>query len=164
MAGVTLYTIDKAIDICEWIAKGKSLNSYCEQENTPALSTIYKWLIEQDQFSKLYTRAREDQADTLADQIIDIADDSEKDFVDAGLGENDNGTPIVKLFNSEHVQRSKLRVEARKWVAAKLKPRKYGDKITQAVEGNLNITVDPIKLLLEQVEGTALKPSDKNVV
>lgn len=122
------YSQELAIEICEWISQGKSLKKYCESHPvTPSM--VYRWLLNFEEFREIYTRAREDQADSLADEIIDIADDSENDFIDAGIGEKDDGTPIAKMFNSEHVQRSKLRVEARKWIAAKLKPRKYGDNL-----------------------------------
>lgn len=91
--------------ICEAIADGKSLRSICKQDDMPTTSTVCKWLSLVPSFAEQYTRAREMQADALADEITDIADEI-------------TGDP----------QRDRLRVEARKWVAAKLKPRKYGDK------------------------------------
>lgn len=77
-----------------------------------------------------YTRAREDQADTLADEILDIADEKIDDFI---IDEEGNKRP-----NPDTVQRSKLRVEARKWIAAKLKPKKYGEKIDHNIGGQAN--------------------------
>lgn len=91
--------------ICELIADGKSLRSICRQDEMPTTSTVCKWLSLVPSFAEQYTRAREMQADALADEITDIADEV-------------TGDP----------QRDRLRVEARKWVASKLKPRKYGDK------------------------------------
>lgn len=91
--------------ICEAIADGKSLRSICKQSNMPTTSTVCKWLSVVPSFAEQYTRAREMQADALADEITDIADET-------------TGDP----------QRDRLRVEARKWVAAKLKPRKYGER------------------------------------
>jgi phenylpyruvate tautomerase PptA (4-oxalocrotonate tautomerase family) len=91
--------------ICELIADGKSLRSICRQDNMPTTSTVCKWLSLVPSFAEQYTRAREMQADALADEITDIADEV-------------TGDP----------QRDRLRVEARKWVASKLKPRKYGDR------------------------------------
>jgi hypothetical protein len=87
-------------------------------EHVPAASTIFKWLTENEDFAEQYARAREAQADTLADEILDIADDGSNDY----MGED-------KAYDGDAVQRSKLRVDARKWVAAKLKPKKYGDKL-----------------------------------
>jgi hypothetical protein len=74
-----------------------------------------------------YTRAREAQADYLADEIISISDHSEEDH--------------TAFTGANVVQRDKLRVEARKWIAAKLKPKKYGDKVE--VESNVNIKTLP---------------------
>lgn len=107
---------------------GESLKSITAGEDMPDRSTVYRWLLAHEGFRDIYTRAREDQADTLADEIIDIADDSANDLM---VGEN--GDEVV---NRENVNRARLRVDARKWVAAKLKPRKYGDstKITGDAE------------------------------
>src|SRR3546814_4173198 len=65
-----------------------------------------------------YARARDNQADTLADEILDIADDGSNDYV----GEDEK-------YNGDAVARSRLRVDARKWLAGKLAPKKYGEKI-----------------------------------
>jgi hypothetical protein len=71
--------------------------------DTPGYTTIYKWLREHVAFAEQYARAREDQADTYADQMAYIAD------------------------TDEDVQRAKLKIDTMKWVASKLKPKKYGD-------------------------------------
>jgi hypothetical protein len=120
----------------------------------PHVSTVYRWIAANDTFRDMYARAREDQADTLADQIIDISDDSTNDFVDAGVGENADGSPIATSFNSEHVQRAKLRVDARKWVAAKLKPKKYGDKLSTEHTGADGGPIEMIK----KIERVLIKP------
>lgn len=79
----------------------------------PHPGTICRWLADprNDVFREQYARAREAQAEFYADELIDIADDS--------------GTASKPV----DVNRSRLRVDARKWVAAKLLPRKYGDKM-----------------------------------
>jgi len=71
----------------------------------------------------MYDRAREEQAETLADEIIAIADETHQDYI-----EDKDGNERV---NGEAIQRSRLKVDARKWVASKLKPRKYGERIHQ---------------------------------
>lgn len=123
MSGKTKFTDDAASAICERIALGESLRSICTDESMPAQSTVFKWLMDQPQFSEQYTRAREMQADTLFDDILEISDDARNDWMER-RGEDDAGW----VANGEHIQRSKLRVEARKWMAGKLKPKKYGDK------------------------------------
>lgn len=131
------YTAEIADAICERLVMGQSLNSICQSDDMPALSTVYKWLRERNEFSENYARAREDQADTYAEEIIDIADDSGGDAVI----EMRDGKPFA-VFDGEAVQRARLRVDSRKWVAAKLKPRTYGDKLDTHHTGNVNLIVE----------------------
>lgn len=120
------------------LAEGKSLVSICQLDSMPSTVTVYSWLQKHEEFLNIYTRAREDQADTLADQIIDIADDGKGDVK---LDKEGN-----EKTDAENVQRSRLRVEARKWVAAKLKPKKYGDKVQTEISGELNLGFHEILL------------------
>jgi len=119
-----------ADDICAQLAIGKSLRNICQPESMPAVSSVYKWLRENDDFSNQYARAREDQADYLADEIIEIADDGRNDFM-----EDDEGNMVV---DHEHIQRSRLRVDARKFLASKLKPKKYGDSTMLKHSGQID--------------------------
>lgn len=114
------FTQEVADAICAELAEGKSLRSVCKAEEMPCIRTVFTWMRTYPEFLQQYARAKEESADALADEILDIADDSARDFVS---GENG------PVFNSEHVQRSRLRVDTRKWIASKLKPKKYGDKV-----------------------------------
>ena len=111
------YSDEIADAICEKLSEGQSLRKICLSEDVPDKATVFRWLASNQQFRDQYARAREAQADALADEIIDIADDGSNDF----LGEDEK-------YNGDAVARSKLRVDARKWVAAKLKPKVYGEK------------------------------------
>lgn len=126
MAGVSTYTDEIANEICSRLVDGKSLKKICEMEDMPSKATVFKWLSENEVFSDKYARARESQADTLADEIIDIADDGENDTY-----EDDEGNVRT---NQDVIARSRLRVDARKWIASKLKPKKYGDKIQTDIQ------------------------------
>lgn len=114
MARPTVYSGDVADAICEMIASGKSVRTICAEDNFPSMSTVFKWLRENEEFSQQYVRAREVQADTLFDEVLSIADqyDSAADKLDV-----------------DHIQRARLRIDARKWMASKLQPKKYGDKL-----------------------------------
>lgn len=85
---------------------------------------FYNWLNGNEERLQAYTRARERQADFLADEIIEISNDSTGDkktiYKDGAL---------IEVEDKEFASRSKLKVDARKWIASKLKPKKYGDKI-----------------------------------
>ena len=114
-----LKLIGIAAVICTRISCGESLRQICMEERMPVHSTIYLWLLQNKQFSDNYTRAREEQADTLADEIQAIADEPPQEIID------DKG---VSRTDSGWVTWQKNRVDARKWVAAKLKPKKYGER------------------------------------
>lgn len=108
-----------------------------EHGKFPGYSTIFSWLkAEEDgkspgELIDLYARAKEYQADYMADEILDIADDARNDWMEK---RGANGETYETL-NSEHVQRSRLRIDSRKWLAGKLRPRMYGDKIQQEISG-----------------------------
>lgn len=116
------FTQEVADLICAGLMEGYSLRKICASDEMPACSTVYKWLIENQSFSEQYTRAREVQADVMADEIIDISDDGSNDTY-----EDDDGH---KKTDYDVIARSRLRVDSRKWIASKLKPKKYGDKVT----------------------------------
>lgn len=104
----TDYTKDMADKICEKISGGLSLRAICAEAGMPARGTVYRWLIENADFQDQYTRARDKQADYFAEEIIEIADNAEAE--------------------SAAVAKAKLQIDARKWAASKIAPKKYGDK------------------------------------
>lgn len=115
------YTEELGDEICERLADGESLRRICLSDHMPSKSAVFRWLAANEEFRNRYARAREAQADTMADEILDIADDGTNDYMETPEG--------GERYNGDAIQRSKLRVDARKWVAAKLKPKVYGDKI-----------------------------------
>jgi hypothetical protein len=131
----TDYTLDLADKICERLAAGESMRSVSRDEEMPASATMFRWLREKPEFKEQYEVAKEECADMYAEEIIEIADDSANDYIDVT---DENGATGATRLNSEHVQRSRLRVDSRKWVASKLKPKKYGDKIQQEFTGKVD--------------------------
>lgn len=115
--------------ICTAIAAGNSLRAICERPDMPAISMVMRWLADDDraEFREQYARAREAQADTLAEQMLQIADDGTND-----TQVDDEGNVRI---DHDHIARSRLRVDTRKWLASKLAPKKYGDKITNEHTG-----------------------------
>ncbi|WP_192878862.1 terminase small subunit protein [Sphingopyxis lindanitolerans] len=115
--------------ICERMIEGDSLRAICAAVDMPSVSTVFRWLSEDTvqaaELREQYARAREGQADAIFDEILQIADDGRNDYVERLRSDGEKDT----VFDAEHVQRSKLRVDARKWVASKLAPKKYGDDI-----------------------------------
>lgn len=139
----TLYTKDLSDAICARLAKGESMRSISRDADMPVTTTLFRWLRENPEFKQQYETAKEESADCLAEELVEIADDGRNDWIET----NDPDNPGYK-YNGEHVQRSRLRVDARKWIASKLKPKKYGEKISQEhiINGELKTTVDASKL------------------
>ncbi len=131
MARPSTYSKEVILKLCDLIAtSSKGLRSICEEnKELPSVSTIMNWLSDssKEEFLEQYTRARVCQAEFMADEIIEIADDSSRDSVI-----NEEGQ---KSFNSEFAARSRLRIDARKWKAAHLAPKKYGDKLDLTTKG-----------------------------
>lgn len=98
----------------------------------PEKRTVLKWLATLPEFVTQYAHAREAQADAYADEIADIADDATNDWMEK-FGKD--GTAIGYQVDQEAINRSRLRVDARKWIASKLKPKKYGEKISTELTG-----------------------------
>jgi len=121
------FSAELADRICEEIANGRSLRAICSDPSMPGKATVFRWLAQEEGFRDQYARAREAQADALADEILDIADDGANDtYVDEDGRER---------TNTDVIARSRLRVDARKWIAAKLKPKVYGDKLATELSG-----------------------------
>lgn len=133
------YTQEVADAICERLSDGESLRAICRDDAMPAQSTVFKWLADNDAFAEQYARTREAQAIHMADEILSIADEectmirrskhggSEKDA--------DEEDMVEVVFDPTAVARNRLRVDARKWLAAKMAPKKYGDKVQTELTG-----------------------------
>jgi hypothetical protein len=165
----SVYTTELAEAICARLAEGESLRKICEDDGMPDKATVLRWLAQDKHFTfrDQYARARELQADLLADEIIEIADDCSKDIK---LVAGKDGGPPVESVNHENIQRSRLRVDARKWTAARLAPKRYGDRLineqsgpdgkpiqTQAVPAP---TPEQIRADLREIYGAAAVPDE----
>ncbi len=105
------YTQETADIICERVAMGVSLHRICADETMPPEQTVYRWLNDFEAFRENYERARDRRADRFADEIIEIVDEE------------------------DDPARARGRMDARKWAASKLQPKKYGDKVTNEHTG-----------------------------
>ena len=106
------YSDELASEICRLLSEGESLRKICERDDMPARSTVNKWLARNKAFADQYARARERQADYYADEMVYLAD------------------------TAEDVNKARLQIDTRKWVAAKLLPKKYNDRlVTEHVAG-----------------------------
>lgn len=128
----SVYTEKVATLICERLANGEGLRSACRGENMPHPSTVIGWVVQdREGFSKRYAEAKDIAIQIMAEDIIDIADDTSRD--------TKHGPDGQELPNSEWISRSRLRVDTRKWLLSKLIPKKYGDKIDHNVSGSITV-------------------------
>lgn len=143
--------------ICERLADGESLRKICQPEQGfPSRPTFFKWLADNEAFANQYRDAREAQADALFDETLDIADETKEDYI---LRLNHNGPLAGWEVNGEAIARSKLRIDARRWMASKLRPKKYSDQIK--VDQTVSVSAD-LGSLLERIAtgGQRLTQSD----
>lgn len=120
--GKTIYDKEKLKPlILEAIRMGNSLQKICKQEGMPNINTVMDWVDEDKDYAVQYARAREIRADKLFEEILTIADSKPDDK----MVDKDWNTVI----DSSAVQRNRLQVDARKWILAKMSPKKYGDKL-----------------------------------
>jgi hypothetical protein len=106
-------------DILSEIEQGNSLISILRRKEFPSTATFYQWLEADEDKAKRYVRACEIRADVIFEDIIDIADHSDEDH-----------TPYT---GANVVQRDRLKIDARKWIVAKLHPKKYSDRVYQDI-------------------------------
>ena len=139
------YTEHMGNLICIRLAEGESLNKICKDEGMPDKATVFRWLGAEASFCDKYARARELQAETQFDELIDIVDQPPElnHVVDK------NGELVEVKFDSSYVQWMKLRVDTRKWTAARMAPKKYAEykqpeeKVdTMVIDGEIKNVMD----------------------
>jgi len=112
-----VFMEDIADKVLDRLSNGESLRSICQDADMPDGSTVRKWISRNPDFARQYAIAREEQADSLFDETIHIAD------------------AVPKGAANEDIQRARLQIDTRKWVAGKLRPKKYGDLLKHELTG-----------------------------
>lgn len=138
------YTKELADKICERLSYGRGLRSICRDKDISIKeSTVRAWCVKDiSGFYAQYTRARKAGLDAWVDDIIEIADDGTNDYYEDSKGN--------LKFDQENVNRSRLRIESRKWIMSKLNPEKYGDSQKLEHGGSVGITGNGLLSLLEE--------------
>lgn len=115
MSRPSTYTDEIAETICERIAHGEALTKICEDKGIPAYKTVLRWRRDNEIFAKMFRAAKEDQADTLADRLLSVIDQVENKSLDPHQG--------------------RVMIDGLRWIAARLRPQSYGDRIHQEHSG-----------------------------
>ena len=135
----TKYSQALVDKVCDGIIEGNSMRTVCKPDDMPAPSTIFLWLRTHKEFSEQYARACEERTEAMSEDILDIADDGTNDWVTV---DTENGS--YEKLNGEALQRSRLRVDTRKWLMSKMKPKKYGDKLDLSSESTVVHTYEDL--------------------
>jgi|SRR5882672_6994768 len=144
-----IFTQAIADRICELLREGKSLRSICRLEGMPHRETVLIWASDPkhpaySSFSVQYACARDDGLDFLAEEVLAIADDGSADTV-TRVTEKGNS---YEATDQEHIQRSRLRFDARRWYLSKLAPKRYGERLeaqlTGAGGGPITLNIVPV--------------------
>lgn len=130
----TVFGIDNPCwqTICEQMSLGKSLSTAIKAEGMPSYHAVMLMIKSSPEFRVMYEKAIENRADRLAEEILELADEQMPDGLEGPLA-------------SAWVQQKRMQVDARKWVASKLKPKVYGDRIDVAVTDNRISVMDALK-------------------
>lgn len=122
---------DKVVNkINKRLQGGESVAEICRDKDMPDKSVFYDWLRKHDGLMDEYKLSKIIGIEALVDEMMEIANDTSNDFVMTDKGPR---------FNSEHVQRSRLRIDTIKWVATKLVPRLYGETKHIEISGDVGI-------------------------
>ncbi len=131
MAAQSVYTDELGQKIFDRIATTSlSVKNICKELHVN-YSTVREWIANKEHpMADLYTRAKQLQIENLAEEILEIADDETKDMFDTEMGQQHNPTAV---------NRSKTRIDSRKWLLSKLDPKKYGDKLEIENKGEITV-------------------------
>lgn len=122
----TAFTAKLAETICLKLAEGQTLREICKADEMPPESTVRLWALDdREGFAAQYTRAREIGYLSMADELLEVSDDGTNDW----MQRSDDEGGIAWQVNGEHLQRSRLRVDTRKWLLSKALPKLFGDKV-----------------------------------
>ena len=120
------YNKKIADEICERISQGETLLQICRDKHMPCRFTVHKWLLDSEKhyFVDNYARAKDMQADYFFEELLDIAEDGSNDWIEREVESGRKAT----VPDHEHINRSRLRIDTKKWYLSKVLPKKYGDK------------------------------------
>jgi hypothetical protein len=131
------FTQEIADEIClKTSCTSEGIRKLCRKnKHWPRAKTIYKWRLKYPAFGEQYARAKAFQAHVLADEIIEIADDTKHDYRLVG---------DKVVVDSDHINRARLRIDSRKWLLSKLLPKIYGDKVGEDKSSDNNSLLEKL--------------------
>ncbi|MCE5318512.1 MAG: hypothetical protein LLG04_14265 [Parachlamydia sp.] len=128
-------------EICNDVVEKKISFNEAIESSPIGLVSFYQWIAKSEVLQKLYNYAREVRSDVLFEEIVEIADTTEE-----GIKTKITAAGVEET-HGDMTEHRKLRIDARKWVVAKMQPKKYGDKLdltsgNEPLKSNITVIVD----------------------
>jgi hypothetical protein len=143
-----LFTKELVDQICDQLARGMTLREVCRADALPDERTVRRWALDDKEgFAERYAQAREIGYQSMADEMLEIADDGSNDWMLRKDGDKE-----FYVLNGEHVQRSRLRLDTRKWLLSKALPKVYGDKLAIASNAERPVVLRVLNIPTDDVE------------
>lgn len=150
--GQYTYTEEMGKAICDLLSDGESLVSICSTDGFPTRPTVMNWLKQFPEFATKYAQARINQADALFDDVLSLADNTcegTKTVTETSAA----GAVVTKEYTGDMLEHRKLQIETRKWIAGRIMPKKYGDRVVQEhvgadggpIASTTTVTNDPVE-------------------
>lgn len=139
MSRPSSFTPELGARICELIAQYGSLRKICrEHDELPSEATVRAWVLDvklsSNEFPAQYVRARMMGLDSMADDIVEIADTTQE-----GSRTKEGGINGDITETGDMIEHRKLRVDTRKWYLSKVAPKIYGDRLAVEHSGDVSI-------------------------
>lgn len=147
------FSPELCAEVCRRIATGQSMAEVGRDPAMPSDHTLWRWMITEEEFRTAYVKAKEECSEFLVDEMLDIADDARNDWMTRQV---DGET--IKVPDKEHISRTRLRIDTRKWIAAKLKPKKYGDAMIHRGDDEAPIQVN------HEIDFSGLSPDERAAI
>lgn len=128
-----------ADEVLTRLANGESARSICRDKRMPSRPTLARWCVVHEEFAAQYARARDQGLDVMAEDILDIADNTQQGVIETDK-QDKFGDPYTEVQRKDMTEHRKLRVDARKWYLSKLAPKRYGDRLAVEHSGSLTIS------------------------
>jgi hypothetical protein len=162
----TIYTAELAGELCSYLAQGMSLRKACAKKGMPGITTVFMWLslsngeLWRDDFREQYARAKQEAADMMAEEILDIANKPTKGKVvitKTSKDKDGNEVTTTEVREDDMLGHRRLQIDTRKFLMAKMKPKIYGDKMDLTTDGEKieigrGMSIEEINAILARAE------------
>jgi hypothetical protein len=159
----TIYTPDVAAELFAYLAMGESLRTACAHDGIPSVPTVFRWLSTSNNepwaadFREQYARAKEEAADAMAEEILYIADTQVTGEITV-TKKTGKGDPVTETRKEDMLGHRRLQIDTRKFLMAKMKPKRYGDKLDLTSDGEKierGMSIEEINAVLARADADA---------